>query len=147
MRCIFAAGVYAGSCICFLFPDYAFVAAYYVRPEFRGRGIGSQLFNLVVNNKVKEGNVGLYAEPSMAPVYEEKLGFNKKVSWTAQKVQVTNIDFSKLSGLAHNFLIKDISEISLQQLVEYDSKFAGANRESFVRSWVYERPDAASKVK
>ncbi|VDN33199.1 unnamed protein product [Gongylonema pulchrum] len=53
-------GEYAGSCTCFIFPDYAFVAAYYVRPEFRGRGIGSRLFNLAVSNKVKEGNVGLH---------------------------------------------------------------------------------------
>uniref|UniRef100_A0A183EPX1 Acetyltransf_18 domain-containing protein n=1 Tax=Gongylonema pulchrum TaxID=637853 RepID=A0A183EPX1_9BILA len=43
-------------------------------------------------------------------------------------------------------LVKNIREVSLQQLIEYDSKFAGANRESFVRSWVYERPDAVSKV-
>lgn len=40
----------------------------------------------------------IIAAPAMASVYQEKLGFTKKVPWLVYKVQVTNVNFSELQS-------------------------------------------------
>uniref|UniRef100_A0A915PQ16 N-acetyltransferase domain-containing protein n=1 Tax=Setaria digitata TaxID=48799 RepID=A0A915PQ16_9BILA len=125
-------GDYIGSCICLEFDSYAFVSLYYVRPEYRKRGVGTELFKRVVNDKLRK-NIGLHAAKAMAQIYDEKLGFNKRTSWMVDAIRVKNADKRK---------IIDGKEVNLQHIVDYDAKVAKCRREDFVRQWAVERIDA-----
>ncbi|VDO56390.1 unnamed protein product [Brugia timori] len=43
------------------FDNYAFVSLYYVRPEYRKKGVGEELFKRVVNDNLRRKNIGLNA--------------------------------------------------------------------------------------
>lgn len=59
---LFVAGEFVGCCMCLNMDDMAFVALYYVRPQYRGKGIGQRLFKTVLPPALaEEKNVGLHA--------------------------------------------------------------------------------------
>ncbi|CAG9529848.1 unnamed protein product [Cercopithifilaria johnstoni] len=139
-------GDYVGSCICLEFDNYAFVSLYYIRPEYRKRGVGTELFKRVVNDNVRKKNIGLNAVQIMSPIYDKKLGFNKRAPWMIDKMKVKNIDKQKIIVDDIHLIVKDSKEISLKRIVDYDAKVAKCRREDFVRQWAVDRIDAICKI-
>ncbi|KAL4002000.1 Acetyltransferase (GNAT) family protein [Acanthocheilonema viteae] len=139
-------GDYVGSCICLEFDNYAFVSLYYVRPEYRKHGVGTELFKRVIDDNLRKKNIGLNSVRIMSSVYSEKLGFNKQASWLIDIIKAKNIDKQKIIVDDIHLTVKDGKEISLKRIVDYDAKVAKYRREDFVRHWAVDRIDGVCKV-
>uniref|UniRef100_A0A8R1Y4Y6 N-acetyltransferase domain-containing protein n=1 Tax=Onchocerca volvulus TaxID=6282 RepID=A0A8R1Y4Y6_ONCVO len=139
-------GDYVGSCICLEFDNYAFVSLYYVHPEYRKQGVGSELFKRVVKDNLRKKNIGLNSKEPLSLLFSQKLGFNKRASWMIDIVEVKNVDKQKITVDDIHLNVKDGKEISLQRIVDYDAKVAKCQREDFVRQWAVDRIDAVCKV-
>ncbi|VDM98545.1 unnamed protein product [Thelazia callipaeda] len=138
-------GEYVGSCICMEFDDYAFVAMYYVRAEYRKKKIGTELFKRVVDDKLRKKNIGLHAG-KMSSIYDQVLGFSIRTSWVADTFFIKNIDITKIIVQNTPLIIKDAKEVDLSQIVDYDAKVVKWRREGFVKHWGVDRVDAVCKV-
>uniref|UniRef100_A0A1I7W5P3 N-acetyltransferase domain-containing protein n=1 Tax=Loa loa TaxID=7209 RepID=A0A1I7W5P3_LOALO len=139
-------GDYVGSCICLEFDTYAFVSLYYIHPEYRKRGIGTELFKRVINDDLRKKNIGLHSVQHMSAVYSQQLGFNKWASWTLDIIEVKNVDKQKIIVDNIHLTVKDGKEVSLQRIIDYDAKVAKCRREDFVMHWAVDRIDAICKV-
>uniref|UniRef100_A0A0R3RM68 N-acetyltransferase domain-containing protein n=1 Tax=Elaeophora elaphi TaxID=1147741 RepID=A0A0R3RM68_9BILA len=147
-------GDYVGSCICLEFDDFAFVSLYYVRPEYRKRGVGCELFKRVVNDDLRKKNVGLNAVKIMSQIYSDKLGFNKRTPWMIDIIKAKNIDKQRIIVCKPKVItvddisltVKDGKEVTLQRIIDYDATVAKRRREEFVRQWAVDRIDAVCKV-
>lgn len=64
----------------FVDPNCAFIGLYAVKPRFQGRGIGISIWNKLMNEHIKEKNVGLYAVPEHLTTYRDKAGFKNQDS-------------------------------------------------------------------
>uniref|UniRef100_A0A9J2Q6V3 N-acetyltransferase domain-containing protein n=1 Tax=Ascaris lumbricoides TaxID=6252 RepID=A0A9J2Q6V3_ASCLU len=143
------AGEFVGCCMCLNMDDMAFVALYYVRPQYRGKGIGQRLFKTVLPPALaEEKNVGLHAAPKMSSVYDNVLGFNKYTTWKSDVILLQDIDFAKLGEVLREqqYSVKDVSEVPIDELVAYDQTVYKSKREAFVQNFIARRKDAKCKV-
>lgn len=143
------AGEFVGCCMCLNMDDMAFVALYYVRPQYRGKGIGQRLFKTVLPPALaEEKNVGLHAAPKMSSVYDNVLGFNKYTTWKSDVILLQDIDFAKLGAVLREqqYSVKDVSEVPIDELVAYDQTVYKSKREAFVQNFIARRKDAKCKV-
>ena len=119
-------GKVAGTVSCALYGDgYAFIGFYIVRPELRGRGIGTSLFDRALA-RAGERVVGLDGVLEQQPVYAS-LGFelaHRNERWSATG-----------RGTVPDGLT-DLGDVPFELLSEYDRDVFGADRRTFLRAWV-----------
>ena len=118
---------------CALYGDrYAFIGFYIVRPDLRGGGIGSALFDRGLERA--EGRVvGLDGVLAQQDSYERR-GFvaaHRNVRWRA------------LGGGKRPDGLVELSAVPLGELVAYDAAVFGAERERFLEVWVDRPPGHA----
>ena len=122
-------GEIVGTVSCALYgDDYAFIGFYIVRPDFRGRGIGSDLFGHALrraNGRV----VGLDGVLEQQSSYERR-GFllaHRNVRWRTE------------GGGDRPSELVELSSLPFEQVAEFDTGVFGAPRERFLREWI-DRP-------
>lgn len=130
-------GEIVGTVSCTLYgPTYAFVGFYIVREDLRGRGIGTQLFDLALARA--EGRaVGLDALLAQEPLYAA-LGFelaHRSERWRGQGGGV------RPPGLS------DLDEVDYDELERYDDAVFGVPRRDFLRAWVLNRQHGQALVR
>ena len=122
-------GEIVGTVACPLYgPAYAFVGFYIVRPELRGQGIGSPLFQRALE-RAGERVVGLDGVLEQEASYAKR-GFvlaHPNVRWRTEGV-----------GDAPEGLV-ELSSVPFEELLAFDAPIFGTERESFLRPWV-DRP-------
>ena len=118
-----------GTISCALYGDaYAFLGFYIVRPDLRGRGIGSALFERALARA--EGRVvgldGVLAQQA----YYERRGF---------ELAHRNVRWRTVGGGQRPGGLADLASIPFEQLLAFDAAVFGAERARFLRVWV-DRP-------
>lgn len=106
---------------------FGFIGFYIVRPEFRGKGYGIELWRAAMR-RLEGRNIGLDGVVAQQQNYK-KSGFS---------LAYKNIRFE---GVCSSNSLKapelfDIDKISLNKLLDYDDKFFPVPRHEFVKKWI-----------
>jgi GNAT superfamily N-acetyltransferase len=114
---------------CALYGDsYAFIGFYIVRPDLRGNGIGSSLFDRALERA--DGRVvGLDGVPAQQGSYERR-GF---------VLAYRNVRWRTVGGGERPDSVVELSSVPIEQLVAFDGAVFGSTRERFLRAWI-DRP-------
>ncbi len=107
--------------------SFGFLGFYIVRPSFRGRGLGTEIWKRGIQHLAGK-NIGLDAVPAQQKLYES-LGF-----WPCYKsVRYQGMGTGQESNSES---IKCISEVPLEDLLNYDDGYFPAPRHAFIKSWI-----------
>jgi len=115
--------------------SFGFIGLYIVKPEFRGKGFGIQLWNTgmaFLDNR----NVGLDGVVTQQANYK-KSGF---------RLAYRNIRYRGTGGGTALPGVVELSEVLWPQLVAYDRQFFPAPRPQFLRQWIAQPGGAALGV-
>ena len=112
--------------------SYAFIGFYIVRRDLRGRGIGSPLFQRALE-RAKGRVVGLDGVLEQQSYYERR-GFvlaHRNVRWRATG-----------GGERPDGLV-ELASVPFDELLAFDSRVFGSEREAFLRAWADRPPGHA----
>lgn len=119
----------SGTVSCVLYGDrYAFIGFYIVRPDLRGRGIGTRLFELALA-RAGDRVIGLDGVLEQQPIYAS-LGF--ELAHRNERWQGSG------GGRMPGSLVA-LSSVDRDELAAYDEKIFGAPRRTFLDAWI-DRP-------
>jgi ribosomal protein S18 acetylase RimI-like enzyme len=107
--------------------SFGFLGFYIVKPEYRGKGYGIQIWNASL--KYLEGrNIGLDGVVAQQENYK-KSGF---------KLAYRNIRYEGVGGgnPSQNLEIVKLSTLPFETIDLYDQPFFPANRSQFIKSWI-----------
>lgn len=107
--------------------SFGFLGFYIVKPEYRGRGYGFQIWNKAIEY-LKTQNIGLDGVVTQQENYK-KSGF---------KLAYRNIRYqgkSKKSNYSDTHIVK-LSQVSFGDLLKYDDQFFPASRPQFLKDWI-----------
>lgn len=105
--------------------SFGFLGLYIVRPEFRGRGLGLKLWQAGMA-RLGSRNIGLDGVVAQQDNYR-KSGF---------RLDYRNIRYEGLGKPANSLGAVDLSAVSFESLLAYDSRMFPVPREHFLRCWV-----------
>jgi GNAT superfamily N-acetyltransferase len=105
--------------------SYAFIGFYIARPDLRGQGIGSPLFERALERAGKR-SIGLDGVLDQQAYYERR-GF---------VLAHRNIRCRTTGGGRRPGGVVELSSVTFEHLLAFDSEVFGAERESFLRAWV-----------
>lgn len=111
---------------------FGFLGLYIVRPEFRGQGLGQKLWQAGMA-RLGNRNIGLDGVVAQQDNYW-KSGF---------RLDYRNIRYEGLGKPANPAGMTDLSAVSFDRLLAYDSRIFPVSRERFLRCWI-RQPQAAS---
>src|SRR5262249_32146319 len=111
---------------------YGFVGFYIVKPQYRGRGFGLQLWDAAMVYLGRH-NVGLDGVIIQQGNYK-KSGF---------KLAYRNIRHQGEGGGAEPSGLLDLSSVDFDEIVRYDGTVFPASRPSFLRRWIRQPQGAA----
>ena len=111
---------------------YGFIGLYIVRPHYRGRGFGLQLWNAAMRH-LQGRNIGLDGVIALQENYA-KSGF---------KLAFRNIRHQCVGGGAAPSGLTDLSSASFDEIARYDATVFPASRPSFLKRWIAQ-PQAAA---
>lgn len=109
---------------------YSFIGFYIVKPEYRGKGYGIQIWNKAMEHLSAVQNIGLDGVVAQQENYK-KSGFI---------LAYRNIRFEYIkasdSHQYHNEQIKIIQQEDFPTIYDYDQKIFGHSRKSFLKPWL-----------
>jgi ribosomal protein S18 acetylase RimI-like enzyme len=112
--------------------QFGFIGLYLVKPQFRGLGFGMRIWQhgmAYLGNR----NVGLDGVVAQQANYR-KSGF---------QLAYRNIRFQGVVEGVVSARVSSVSELSFDQLIDYDQRFFAARRASFLKEWV-NQPDSVA---
>jgi hypothetical protein len=109
--------------------SYGFIGYYIVSPEYRGNTYGLQLFQHGMRY-LGDRNIGLDGLLVQVPNYQRS-GFNS--FYTTSRYQGTGIEDS--SDLACPNIVP-LSNVDIETLAQYDSKFFPTARNAWISNWI-----------
>lgn len=107
--------------------QFGFIGFYIVAPEYRGQGYGIKIWNAAMEY-LRETNVGLDGVVAQQGNYA-KSGF--RLAYSNIRHQGTSFT----SPLEFPEIV-NISEVSFEKILEYDSCTFPVSRENFLKSWI-----------
>jgi GNAT superfamily N-acetyltransferase len=118
---------------CALYGDaYAFIGFYIVRPDLRGRGIGSGLFDQALRRA--DGRVvGLDGVLAQQASYERR-GF---------VLAHRNVRWRSMGGGDRPAELAELSSVPIEQVLAFDAAVFGTERQRFLRQWIDRPPGQA----
>jgi GNAT superfamily N-acetyltransferase len=119
----------AATVSCVLYGErYAFIGFFIVRPDLRGRGIGSALFDRALR-RAGDRVVGLDGVLAQQAYYERR-GFER-----AHR----NVRWRTLGGGRRPAGLVDLASIRFEELLAFDTGVFGTERARFLQAWI-DRP-------
>jgi len=106
---------------------FAFIGFYIVKPAYRGKGYGLQIWNTVMTS-VEDRNVALDGVVAQQANYK-KFGFH-----TAHR----NVRYEGIGGgeSPRDSRLVELAKIPFEQVAAYDSAFFPGDRSRFIQHWV-----------
>ncbi|VDM73075.1 unnamed protein product [Strongylus vulgaris] len=124
------------------------IGLYYVREEFRGKGIGNELFRRIIANK-KNHNLYLNAIYNMVKKYQVLYNFALATPWRIVWYQFNPKDLYLEDSECTNEKKIDVTQVTannVSRFLEYDSRVQNdLDRTSYIKSFAIQ-PCADSKV-
>lgn len=107
--------------------SFGFLGFYIVKPEYRGKGYGIQIWNAALNY-LEDRNIGLDGVVAQQDNYK-KSGF---------KLAYRNIRYEGIGGCPppHDSEIVKLSSLPFEAIDSYDRPFFPENRSKFIKSWI-----------
>ena len=105
---------------------FSFFGLFIVRPEYRAKGIGSQLYRHALRHAGSRV-IGADGVVSMINNYEKKAGLF---------LHYNNARYEGTGGGSMPAGLVPVRDVDLPSLIDYDAVHAPARREAFLRSWV-----------
>ncbi|TAN71449.1 MAG: GNAT family N-acetyltransferase [Methylobacter sp.] len=115
--------------------DFGFIGFYIVKPEWRNRGFGLQLWQTAMNY-LQGRNIGLDGVIEQQHNYQ-KSGFHIACRHVRYQGAYNN---EKTASVAD---IVEIDAVPFEQLLHYDSRYFPAPRAGFLQSWIKQKQGAA----
>lgn len=120
--------------------EFGFMGLFMVRPEYRGRGLGTQLWHArvrLLQSRLRPGaSIGMDGVFEMQDWYADG-GF--KLAHRSIRYEGVGVAVVRPPGLV------EASEVPFEQIAEYDRRCFPTWREGFLRPWL-EQPDALALV-
>ena len=113
---------------------FGFLGLYIVRPEFRGQGVGMKLWQVGMA-RLGNRNIGLDGVVAQQANYR-KSGF---------RLDYRNIRYEGVGKPANPSGTVNLSAVSFDPLLAYDSRMFPVSRERFLRCWI-RQPQAAGRA-
>lgn len=112
--------------------DFGFIGFYIVKPEYRGKGFGIQIWNAALEY-LKGANVALDGVVAQQENYK-KSGF---------KLAYSNIRYEGLGGgnTPEDASIVELASLPFDTIEAYDQPFFPASRPNFLKAWITQ-PDS-----
>jgi ribosomal protein S18 acetylase RimI-like enzyme len=107
--------------------SYGFLGLYIVKPTFRGRGLGIEIWNRGMEY-LQGRNIGLDGVLAQQKLYERS-GFRPCCRSLRYQGEGTGLG-SKVAGIEY------LSEVPLDDLMAYDDQFFPEPRHLFIESWI-----------
>lgn len=121
----------AGGAILSYNREFGFMGLFIVRPEYRNRGIGRELWyqrrDLLLSRLKKDASIGMDGVVAMQPFYE-KGGF--EIAFRDVRYKKTGIKCTT------DKRISPIEDSDLVPVLEYDKKCFGFSRPQFMKPWL-----------
>lgn len=115
--------------------SFGFIGLYIVKPEFRGIGIGTRLWEAGMAY-LTDHNIGLDGVLAQQPYYNRH-GF---------RTAYHNIRYEGVGGGIMPEGVVEISEVPYEELLEYDAGIFPAHRPQFIKCWLVQPEGAALAV-
>jgi len=132
----------AGGAIVSYSGEFGFMGLFIVKPEFRDKGIGRQLWyqrrNMLLSRLNSGASIGMDGVVDMQPFYEEG-GF--KIAFRDERYERPGTNFTIDSH------ITPLNEEDLYSIMEYDRECFGVPREQFLKPWLKMPGNIAFKYK
>uniref|UniRef100_A0A915C9N5 N-acetyltransferase domain-containing protein n=1 Tax=Parascaris univalens TaxID=6257 RepID=A0A915C9N5_PARUN len=128
-------GEFIGSVSIVLHDDgIAFIDQFFVLPQFRGFGIGRQLFEAIFDERIKsQYNVGLHSELAISDYYNKKHGFSHFNEVFIDVIHITGI--MKCVPENKKFRTTTNAAEALNDVFEVDSRIWNKSRKNFLTQW------------
>ena len=107
--------------------NLAFIGQYCVRPEYEGKGIGSELWAKVMQHIGKDNNVSLFAATNMFEKYRVRSGFSI-VPEKRLHYYEGNLNCDQLLKTIAGISLAPISEDNIAKVTQYDKQVTGLDR-------------------
>lgn len=111
-------------------PALVTLGLYIVRPELQGNGLGTMLFQQILNEpRFADLNFGLNGAPYMTKKYAQKFGYDKYPTWQGlkYKIDVKDIHTDALH-LDPGVKVVNFKDANYEELIKYDTKIQGGIR-------------------
>jgi len=112
--------------------SFGFIGLYIVKPEFRGKGIGTRLWDAGMAY-LTDHNVGLDGVVAQQSYYNRH-GF---------RIAYHNLRYEGVGGGIMPEGVVEISEVPFEELLEYDAGIFPAPRSQFLKCWIVQPESAA----
>jgi len=109
--------------------DYAFIGFYIVHEDFRGQGLGLELFDRALA-RAGDRVVGLDGVLEQQEAYERS-GF---------ELAHRNTRYESSGGGTRPPGLVDLDEVPRDELLAYDASIFGTRRDAFLETWISDRP-------
>ncbi|KAK5966727.1 Acetyltransferase GNAT family [Trichostrongylus colubriformis] len=123
--------------------DVYYVGMYYVRPEWRSSGLGTVLFDKVMEIG-KHANMALNAVLKMSSKYASKYGFDKMPEYKHDFASVA-IEHLIIPQADSKYVIKGLKDVDESKLIAYDIGISHRSRAKYLMNFI-STDDAFTKV-
>ncbi|XP_022808406.1 uncharacterized protein LOC111345395 [Stylophora pistillata] len=116
--------------------SFAFIGAYLVDKEYRGKGYGFTIFNAAVSSVKPSCNIGLYSFLHLEKMYERS-GFRTQFYAARYDFHLPTAISRLPDSLEKTSVeIKAIADVELKALLLYDTNVFGFERHAFLTKWL-----------
>lgn len=106
--------------------QFGFIGFYIIKPEFRGQGWGFKLWQAALHYLGNQRNIGLDGVIAQQENYQ-KSGF---------KIAYRHIRYQGVGGGIIPDQVVNLSEVSWEELLAYDTQHFPASRPTFLQHWI-----------
>ncbi|CAA87337.1 GNAT family N-acetyltransferase [Caenorhabditis elegans] len=121
---------------CVIWNEYnkiCFLGFFLLAPEYRGKGVGSVIWDIAMSRMPADHTLGLRGVPSMVDKYRKKATPFVGATLENYKMKVAEYHASMEKMTGDNFkLVSHLTPVEFDQLVRYDSDVNGRNRREFL---------------
>ena len=128
------------------YPDgYSHFGSFIVKEKYRNHGYGAKLAETGIANCAPIKNMSAYAVQEMAKAYEKTYGLLPRWSVVKHDINISKALDTLRACNTSECEVKNIDQINMQDIYNYDTDVFGYNRDKFLEKWL-NTPGARTRV-